>query len=121
VALNRETLAIVGLGGAGFAYWYWKRNQNATSAPASTSDTVDNGATGGDGIYIPSYDLAANNVAGASQIYGQGTSGLTGPGVSPSVPIAPASGVAGPIKPVSSGGMRTTTTNGQAMALPVQS
>jgi len=121
MALNRETLAIVALGGAGFAYWYWKRNQSATSTPADTGDTTDTGATGGDGIYIPSYDLAANNVAGASQIYGQGASGLTGPGSTPGGPIAPATGTAGPIQAVNSGAMRTTAIRGQAMALPVQS
>jgi hypothetical protein len=119
MALKKEDhwVAIVGLGGLAFGYWYWKSHSStAASADTSTSDTSAD--TGTQQMMIPSYDLAAENTVGPGQVYYQGgnTSGTTTPSGAPAQSTNP-----GVLQPVSSKTSGTVATNGQHMALPMNS
>jgi len=119
---RRETLGIIAIGAAAFGYWYWKQHSSsAATSNAAEPDAGDTSAAGGSNIYVPGFDMAADNVVGPSQIYYPGgpVSGLTGP----SAPVS-AAGTAASNPAVSSSvsnGVRMSPTSGQAMPLPAHS
>lgn len=122
MALKKEDqwIAVAGLGALGFGYWYYKSHQTAVASDSSTDNTSDTSST--PDIYIPSYDLAGNNVVGPSQIYSGGGVKTGAPGVgSYSTPTAPAVSTTSPQAATSNSTMRTSTvaTSGQAMTMPV--
>jgi hypothetical protein len=119
MALKKEDhwLAIVGLGGLAFGYWYYKSHSSSTassdssSADTSATDTTPN-------VVIPGYDLAAENTVGPGQVYYQGgnASGTTTPEGTPAQPSRPTV-----MQPQSAMPVGTVATNGQHLALPMNS
>ena len=122
MALKKEDqwIAVAGLGAVAFGYWYYKSHQTA-SASDSTSSADTSGDTTEPDIYIPSYDLAANNVVGSNQIYyGNQPTSVSG---TPAQGIYSSPVLASNVSPAATGGssmrVTSTATSGQAMTMPV--
>jgi hypothetical protein len=123
MALKKEDqwIAVAGLGAVAFGYWYYKSHQTASASDSTSSADTSSTDSGTPDIYIPSYDLAANNVVGSNQIYyGNQPTSVSG---TPAQGIYSSPVLASNVSPAAAGGssmrVTSTATSGQAMTMPV--